>query len=116
MLWVVAWIVVGYAAIVALAAIVGVVLKAPRPRWLDQMGWVLEVLSLILVLGAGSSWAHGRHPGSPETLGGYLAAGALVLPVAILTVRDERETWSSGVIGVGAVAIAVIAIRIMVSR
>jgi hypothetical protein len=115
-MWAIAGIVVGYAVIVAVAAGIGVALQAPRPRWLDQMGWLLEALSVVLVIGVASTWAQGRHPDSPETLGGYLAAAVVVLPVAIGTVREERGPWSAGVIGVAALAIGVIALRIMGTR
>ena len=36
------FIVAGYAAFVTIAAVLGVVLKAPRPKWLDQVAWMLE--------------------------------------------------------------------------
>lgn len=112
----IAWIVVGYALLVTLAAFVGVGLRAPRPRWLDQMAWLLEVLSAVLALGAAAAWAQGRHPDSSATLGGYLAASVLILPVALQTVREDRGSWSSGVVGVAALATGVIAVRIMMTR
>lgn len=112
----VAWIVAGYAVIVTVAAFLGVVLGAPRPRWLDQMAWLLELLSAVLALGAAAAWAQGRHPASAATLGGYLAASVLILPVALQTVHEDRGSWSSGVVGVAALATGVIAVRIMMTR
>lgn len=112
----IAGIVVGYAVLVAAAAFVGLALQAPRPPWLDQMAWLLEVLSAVLALGAGVAWAQGRTPDSTATLGGYLAASVLVLPVALQTVREDRGTWSSGVVGVAALATGVIAVRVMMTR
>lgn len=112
----IAGIVVGYAVLVAIAAFVGLALQAPRPRWLDQMAWLLELLSAVLALGAGAAWAQGRTPDSSATLGGYLAASVLIVPVALQTVREDRGTWSSGVVGVAALATGVIAVRIMMTR
>jgi hypothetical protein len=116
MLWLVAWIVVGYAVLVVAAAVVGMVLRASRPRWLDQMAWLLEALVAVLAIGVGSAWAQGRQPSSPETLGGYLAASVVVVPVAMGTIREDRTSWSSGVLAVAAAGLAVIAIRMMVVR
>lgn len=112
----VAWIVAGYAVVVAAAAGVGVALHAPRPRWLDQMAWMLEVLAAVLVIGAIGGWAQGRTPESTETMVGYLAAAVVIVPVALQTVREDRGTWSSGVVGVAALATGVIALRILAVR
>jgi hypothetical protein len=115
-LWVVAWIVAGYAVLVTVASGVGVVLHAPRPRWLDQMAWMLELLAAVLAIGALAGWSQGRHPDSVSTFVGYVAASVLIMPVALTTIREDRDTWSSGVVGVAALATAVIAVRIMMVR
>jgi hypothetical protein len=112
----IAWIVVGYAVIVAAAAVVGLALKAPRPRWLDQMAWMLEALCLVLGLGALGSLLQGHRPESMSTHVGYLAAVVCIMPVAIGSVREERESWSSGVVAVAALATAVVAVRLMMTR
>lgn len=112
----IAWIVVGYGAVVAGAAVLGLVLKAPRPRWLDQMAWMLEALCVMLGLGALGSLLQGHRPASMSTHVGYLAALVCIMPVAIMSVREERESWSSGVVAVAAVATAVVAVRLMVTR
>ena len=112
----IAWIVVGYGAIVAIAAGLGVVLQAPRPRWLDQLAWMLELLCVVLGLGALGSLIQGTRPPSMSTHLGYLAALVCIMPVAILSVREERESWSSGVVAVAAVATVVVAVRLMVTR
>ncbi|WGL52854.1 hypothetical protein P5P86_03295 [Nocardioides sp. BP30] len=112
----VAWIVVGYAVVVALAAGLGLVLRAPRPRWLDQMAWILEVLCVVLGLGALGSLLQGNRPESLSTHVGYLAALVCIMPVAMGSMREERESWSSGVVVVAALATAVVAVRLMMTR
>lgn len=112
----IAWIVVGYAAVVAGAALLGLVLKAPRPRWLDQLAWMLEVLCVVLGLGAVGLLLQGHRPASMSTHLGYLAALVCIMPVGIMSVREDRESWSSGVVAVAAIATAVVAVRLMVTR
>jgi hypothetical protein len=112
----IAWIVVGYGIVVAVAAVVGLVLRAPRPRWLDQMAWMLEALGVVLGLGALGSLLQGHRPSSMSTHVGYLAALVCIMPVAVMSVREDRESWSSGVIAVGAIATVVVAVRLMVTR
>ena len=116
MLWVIAWLVVGMALALAVVAGALVARRAPRPGWLDQGGYLLELISAVLVVGVGAKWMQGRHPDSPETLGGYLIAAVVVMPVALGSIREERGPWSAGVVGVAAIAVAVVAIRIMVTR
>jgi cyanate permease len=112
----IAWIVVGYAVVVAGAAVVGLVLQAPRPRWLDQMAWMLEALCVVLGLGAAGSLLQGHRPESMSTHVGYLAALVCIVPVAVGSIREERESWSSGVVAVAALATAVVAVRLMMTR
>lgn len=112
----IAWIVVGYAAIVAGAAVLGLVLKAPRPRWLDQLAWMLEALCAVLALGAVGSLLQGHRPESMSTHVGYLVAIVCIMPVALASVREERESWSSGVVAVAALATGVVAVRLMMTR
>jgi hypothetical protein len=111
----IAWIVVGYALLVAVAAGVGVALKAPRPRWLDQLAWMLEVLAAVLALGALAALGEGR-PEELTTHLGYVAAIVVMLPLAMVSVKDDRGPWSSGVVAVAALATGVVAVRIMMTR
>lgn len=110
------WIVVVYAALVTVAAAVGVVLRAPRPRWLDQMAWMLEALVAVLALGALGSVVQGHRPESMSTHLSYIAASVCIMPVALGSVREDRSSWSAGVVGVAALATGVIAVRIMMTR
>jgi len=111
-----AWIVVGYGAFVGIAGGIGAALRAPRPRWLDQFGWVLEVLCVVMA-GAAVAWlTQGHHPSSKETFLGYTAASIVVMPVALGSVREDRSSWSSGVVAVAALGTAVVAWRLTVVR
>lgn len=112
----IAWIVAGYALVVTGAGALGVALKAPRPRWLDQLAWMLEALCVVLALGAVGSVIQGHRPSSMSTHLGYVAAVVCVMPVALGSVREDRDSWSSGVVAVAALATGVIAVRLMMTR
>ena len=111
----IAWIVVGYALLVTVAAGVGLALRAPRPRWLDQLAWMLEVLAGVLALGALAALGEGR-PAELATHLGYVAAIVVMLPLAMVSVKEDRGPWSSGVVAVAALATGVVAVRIMMTR
>lgn len=111
----IAWIVTGYALLVTVAAGLGVALRAPRPRWLDQLAWMLEVLAVVLALGALAALGEGR-PEELSTHLGYVASVVLIMPIAMLSVREDRGPWSSGVVAVAALATGVVAVRIMMTR
>ncbi|MFT4289159.1 hypothetical protein [Nocardioides sp.] len=112
----VAWIVTGYAALVTVAAVLGVTLKAPRPRWLDQLGWMLTGLAVVLALVALAALSDGPRPESMPTYLGYVGAAVVMMPVALTTIRDDRGSWSSGVVAAAALATGVVAVRIMMVR
>ena len=109
------WIVAAYALLVTVAGAVGVGLRAPRPRWLDQLAWMLEVLSVVLAVGALAALSQGR-PEELTTHLGYVAAIVVILPIAMLSIREDRGPWSSGVVAVAALATGVVALRIMMTR
>lgn len=111
----IAWIVVGYALLVTIAAVVGVALRAPRPRWLDQLAWMLEVLAVVLAGGALVALGEGR-PDELATHLGYVAAVVVMVPIGMLSIREDRGSWSSGVVAVVALATGVVAVRIMMTR
>lgn len=105
------WIVVGYAVLVAVLALVLALRKQERPGWLDQMVWMLEALLVVRAL-AGLSAFSGDGPGSTSTYVGYLLAAVCVLPIAMKSVEGDRAVWSSAVVAVAAVAVGVIAVRL----
>jgi hypothetical protein len=111
----IAWIVAGYALLVTLAAGVGLALRAPRPRWLDQLAWMLELLAAVLAVGALAALSAGR-PEELTTHLGYVAAVVVMMPLALVSMREDRGPWSSGVVGVAALATGVVAVRIMMTR
>jgi membrane-associated HD superfamily phosphohydrolase len=111
----VTWIVVGYAVLVAVLAVLAVVVavrRHERPSWLDQMVWMLELLLVVRALvGLGPLLGEDR-PDSTSTYVGYLISSVCVLPIAMKSIEGDRAVWSSIVVAVAAVAIGVIAIRL----
>jgi threonine/homoserine efflux transporter RhtA len=109
------WIVIGYAALVAVLALVVVFRRGERPGWLDQMTWMLEALLVVRGL-AGLGTVLGDHPpASMSTHVGYLVASVCVLPIAMRSVEGDRAVWSSAVVAVAALAVAVIAVRLQMT-
>jgi threonine/homoserine efflux transporter RhtA len=109
------WIVIGYAALVAVLALVVVLRRGERPGWLDQMTWMLEALLVVRGL-AGLGTVLGDHPpASMSTHVGYLVASVCVLPIAMRSVEGDRAVWSSAVVAVAALAVAVIAVRLQMT-
>jgi threonine/homoserine efflux transporter RhtA len=107
----VTWIVVGYAVLVTVLALLTALRKRDRPGWLDQMAWMLEALLVVRAL-TGLSAFSGDGPDSTSTYVGYLIASVCVLPIAMKSVEGDRAVWSSAVIAVAALAVGVIAVRL----
>ncbi|MGB0101917.1 MAG: hypothetical protein WBP61_16690 [Nocardioides sp.] len=105
------WIVVGYAVLVAVLALVVALRRGERPGWLDQMAWMLELLVVVRAL-VGLAALGGDGPDSMSTYVGYLIASVGVLPVTMKSIEDDRAVWSSGVIAIAAVAVAVLVVRL----
>ena len=62
------YIVVGYAVLVAVLALVVALRKQARGRWLDQMAWMLEVLLVVRALaGLGAFAATARRRPRPTS-------------------------------------------------
>lgn len=106
------WIVVGYAGLVALLALVLAVRRRERPRWLDQMVWMLELLLVVRALAGLGPLLGDDHPDSTSTYVGYLLSSVCVLPIAMKSIEGDRAVWSSAVVLVAALAIGVIAVRL----
>lgn len=106
------WIVVGYAVLVAGLALAGALRRQERPRWLDQMVWMLELLLIVRALAGLGPLLGDDHPDSTSTYVGYLVSSVLILPIAMKSIEDDRASWSSAVVVVAAVAIGVIAVRL----
>lgn len=105
-------IVVGYAVLVAVLALVVALRRQERPRWLDQMVWMLELLLVVRALAGLGPLVGDDKPDSTSTYVGYLIASICVLPIAMKSIEGDRAVWSSAVVTVAALAIGVIAVRL----
>jgi hypothetical protein len=111
----ISWVVVGYAVLVALAAGFAAYRWRARPPWLASMAWMLEgLLALRAVAGLGAL-ASGHRPDEVSTHVGYLVASVCIVPLALRSVQDDEGAWSLGVIGVAALTVAVISVRIVMT-
>jgi threonine/homoserine efflux transporter RhtA len=106
------YIVVGYAVLVTVLALLVALRRQERPRWLDQMVWMLELLLVVRALAGLGPLVGGEEPDSTSTYLGYLIASVCVLPIAMKSIEGDRAVWSSAVVVVAALAIAVIAVRL----
>lgn len=109
----ISWIVIGYAALVALLALVSVWRWHERPPWLDSMVWMLEALLVIRALAGLGALLGDERPAEYSTHLGYLVASVCVIPIALRSVDEDRGSWSLGVVTVAVVACAVISVRMM---
>lgn len=72
----------------------------------------VEVLLLAQIVIAATAPAFGNTPtGNPLEFWVYLVTAAIIPPLAILWALVERSRWSTVVLGVGALAVAVMAYR-----
>jgi threonine/homoserine efflux transporter RhtA len=106
------YIVVGYAVLVAVLGLVVALRRQERPRWLDQMVWMLELLLVVRALAGLGPLVGDDKPDSTSTYVGYLIASICVLPIAMKSIEGDRAVWSSAVVTVAALAIAVIGVRL----
>ena len=106
---------VAYAGLVTLVALVVALRRLRRPAWLDQMVWILELLLVVRGVAGLGSMLSGQRPAEMAPHIGYLAASVCVLPIAMQAVYEERDTWSSAVIAVAALAVTVIAVRLQMT-
>ena len=106
------FIVVGYAVLVAVLALVVALRRQARPRWLDQMVWMLELLVVVRALAGLGPLVGDVKPDSTSTYVGYLISSVCVLPIAMKSIEGDRAVWSSAVVTVAALAIGVIAVRL----
>lgn len=73
---------------------------------------VVEVLLLAQIVIALVAPAFGNTPsGNPAEFWVYLVTAAVIPPLAVLWALTERSRWSTVVLGVGALAVAVMAYR-----
>jgi hypothetical protein len=73
---------------------------------------VVEVLLVAQIVIALLAPAFGNTPsGNPAEFWVYLVTAAIIPPLAVLWALTERSRWSTVVLGVGALAVAVMAYR-----
>ena len=111
----ISWVVVGYGVLVTLLTIYSGIRRWERPSWLDSMAWMLEALLVIRALAGLAALLGDNEPAAYSTHLGYLVASVCVLPIALRSMREDRGPWSLGVLGVSALAVTVISIRMMVT-
>jgi hypothetical protein len=109
----ISWIAVGYAVLVALVSAYAALRWRARPPWLASLAWMLEFLLVLRAVAGLGALAAGHRPEELSTHLGYLAASVCVVPLALQSVQDDEGPWSVGVIGVAAVAVAVISWRMV---
>ena len=109
------YIVVGYASLVVVLALVVAFRRGERPAWLDQLVWMLEALLVVRALAGLGAFSGDERPASTSTYVGYLIASVCVLPIAMQSIRDDRAVWSSAVVAVAALAVGVIAVRLQMT-
>lgn len=92
---------------------VGLGLAGRKPADLSILSLVLvEVLVLAQIVIALIAPAVGNSPtGNPAEFWVYLITAALIPPLAVLWALTDRGRWSTVVLGVGALAVAVMAYR-----
>jgi hypothetical protein len=106
---------IGYAALVALAALGVTAARRERPVLLDNAVWILELLMAVRVVAGIGTMLKGDRPDELAAHVGYLVASVCVLPIAMQSIRDDRGPWSSGVVTVAALAVTVVAVRLQMT-
>lgn len=111
----ISWIVVGYGALVTLVSLFAVLRWGARPPWLSDLAWMLEFLTVVRAVGGLGLVLSGTEPAEPGTHVGYLLASVCILPIALRSLTDDEGPWAVAVIGVAALAVTVIGLRIMMT-
>lgn len=73
---------------------------------------VVEILALVLVGFAIAALIGGERPTSLPTFIGYLIGATLVLPAAGALAYFERTRWGAVIVGVAALVLAVLVVRL----
>ena len=77
---------------------------------------MLTLLGAVLAVAALASLAGEGRPESLATFLGYAVTVVALPPAALASVREDRGTWSCGVVAVAALATGVVALRLMMTR
>lgn len=104
--------------LIAVAVVAGLLcvvlgLAGKRPADVSVLSIVaVEVLLLAQIVIAVLAPAFGNTPtGNPAEFWLYLIAAAIIPPLAVVWALTDRTRWSTVVLGVGALAVAVMAYR-----
>ena len=111
----ISWVVGGYAVLIALGAAYSAYRWRERPPWLDSMAWMLEALLALRAVAGLGVLLSGTKPDDYATHVGYLLSSVCVMPLALRSVQDDTGPWSLGVIGVAAIAVAAISVRMVMT-
>jgi hypothetical protein len=104
-----------YAGFLGVWALAASVLRRPRGR-AHRSGLVLLELAAIVQVGLSTVGLLGGHrPAELGTLLGYLVASIVVLPLVVGSAAGEDGPWAGAIVGVGCVALAVVALRLKVT-
>jgi cell division protein FtsW (lipid II flippase) len=111
----ISWVVTGYAVLVALVAGWSAYRWRQRPPWLASMAWMLEALVVLRAVAGLGALLTGHKPDQESTLLIYLLASVCIMPMALRSVQDDDGVWSLGVVGVAAVVVAAISVRMVMT-
>ena len=111
----ISWVATGYAVLVALAAGWSAYRWRRRPPWLGSMAWMLEVLLTIRAVAGLGALLQGHEPDQESTHVIYLLSSVCIIPLALRSVQDDDGVWSLGVVGVAAVVVAAISVRMVMT-
>jgi hypothetical protein len=107
-----AWLQIGIATVAGLSSVIaGLLGRAPNDAIMAS-AVLVELLLIVQIVVSIVAPAVGNAPtGSALEYWVYLATAALIPPLAVLWGLLERKKWSTVVIGVGALAVAVMLYR-----
>lgn len=111
---------VAVALVIAVAALVLALLRAPRPPWYQPALQALEAGLVVQVVLAGLSLLRGHRPEEVITFVAYALTSLIVIPIllALLSSPDEDyggPVWPNVLVAVAGAAVAVIVIRMGVT-
>lgn len=98
-------------ALLAVACAVLFVLDRARPRALDVAVYVLEA-GLVLRAMIGVAQIFSGDEAKSVTHIGYLVTTVAILPLVLNMLEGDRTRWSSAIVGVAALVIVVVLLRL----
>lgn len=103
------------AGLIAIIAGFHFVRRLRRPPGLDKLVWGLEIALVLRAMIAVGEISTGDTPAHLTTHIGYLISSVAILPIALATVADDRDHWTSAVLAVTLLAVLVIVIRLQMT-